>query len=195
MHSLDPLKTAMQQMINISDEELYAFLAKCHVKNYKRKEVLTAPGSYPEEVFFVLSGLLRVGVTDQQGTDHTVYFAYENGFVCDYSAFMRKDQSLYQVEALEDTEVAVLTREAIEWGYAALKEGEKMGRLIAENYFIYHDERIKNQYIRSAKERYDMISQFFPNIHNRVPQHLIASYLGITPVHLSRLKKQEFTKV
>jgi len=83
-----------------------------------------------------------------------------------------------------------MPRSAIEWGYRELKQGDRLGRLIAEFYFIYQDNRINNQYIRSPKERYNSISQVFPNIHNRVPQHMIASYLGITPIHLSRLKKE-----
>ena len=74
-------------------------------------------------------------------------------------------------------------------GYNNLKEGEKMGRLVAEYYYIYQDDRIKNNYVRTPKQRYDSISEVFPNIHNRVPQHMIASYLGISPIHLSRLKK------
>jgi hypothetical protein len=70
-----------------------------------------------------------------------------------------------------------------------MEEGNKLGRLIAEYYFMYQDERINNRYIRTPKERYDLIETIFPNIHQRAPQHLIASYLGITPIHLSRLKK------
>jgi hypothetical protein len=88
-----------------------------------------------------------------------------------------------------------MPRSAVDWDYKNLKEGDKLGRLIAEFYFIYQDNRIKNLYARSAKERYDTITEVFPNIHNRVPQHMIASYLGITPVHLSRLKKSDYSKV
>jgi hypothetical protein len=91
--------------------------------------------------------------------------------------------------------VVVLPRPAIEWGYENLAEGQKMGRLIAEYYFIYQDERIKNMYIRTPKQRYDNITEVFPNIHNRAPQHMIASYLGVTPVHLSRLKKSEIANL
>jgi hypothetical protein len=75
-----------------------------------------------------------------------------------------------------------------------LAQGEKLGRLVAEFYFLYHDHRIKNLYARTPKQRYDTLAEVFPNIHNRVPQHMIASYLGITPVHLSRLKKAELKK-
>jgi hypothetical protein len=98
------------------------------------------------------------------------------------------------MQALEPLEVVVMPRAAIEWGYENLTQGEKLGRLIAEFYFIYQDNRIKNGYALSPKMRYDHITDVFPNIHNRAPQHMIASYLGITPVHLSRLKKSVSSK-
>ena len=72
-----------------------------------------------------------------------------------------------------------------------MENGNKLGRLIAEFYFIYQDARINNAYIRTPKERYDLITDVFPGIHQRVPQHMIASYLGITPIHLSRLKNNK----
>jgi hypothetical protein len=108
---------------------------------------------------------------------------------------MLGELSIQTIQALEDTEVVVIPRSAIEWGYANLNEGDKFGRLVAEFYFIYHDNRIKNLYARTPKERYDTITEVFPNIHNRAPQHMIASYLGITPVHLSRLKKEDSVKI
>jgi hypothetical protein len=92
---------------------------------------------------------------------------------------------------MEETEVVVLPRNSVEWGYNVLKEGQKLGRLIAEFYFIFQDNRIKNMYLASPRERYENITKVFPNIHNRVPQHMIASYLNITSVHLSRLKKMK----
>jgi CRP-like cAMP-binding protein len=134
-------------------------------------------------------------VHDKEGSEHTIHFALENQFIADYSSFIQQQPSLYTLQALEETEVVIMPRSAVDWGYKNLKEGDKLGRLIAEFYFIYQDNRIKNQYARSAKERYDTITEVFPNIHNRVPQHMIASYLGITPVHLSRLKKSDYSKV
>jgi len=91
---------------------------------------------------------------------------------------------------MENTEVIVMPRKATEWGYANMQEGEKLGRLIAEYYFVYLDTRIQHLYTLSPIERYSLMNKIFPNIHNRVPQHMIASYLGITPIHLSRIKKQ-----
>lgn len=192
---MEQIRQVMKQMIAVSEDELNVFLSQSITKTFKRQEILSRPNVVPNEIFFINKGLIRVLITDNVGTEHTVHFALENQFISDYSNFMQKQPSFYTLQALEETEVIVLPRSAIEWGYKNLKEGEKMGRLIAEYYFIYQDNRIKNTFSRTPKERYDSITDVFPNIHNRVPQHMIASYLGITPVHLSRLKKAKIPKV
>ena len=192
---MEPIEQVIGQMISISEEELNAFLRQTITKTFQRQEVLSRPGVVPNEIFFINEGILRVMITDQEGAEHTIHFALENQFIADYSSFMLKQPALYTLQALEMTQAVVLPRSAIEWGYKTLREGEKLGRLIAEYYFIYQDNRIKNLYARTPKERYDSITDVFPNIHNRVPQHMIASYLGITSVHLSRLKRADRQKV
>lgn len=188
---MEQIRQVMKSMISISEEELNEFLSKAITKTFKRHEIISRPNAVPNEIYFINKGLIRVLITDNEGTEHTIHFALENQFIADYSHFIQKQPSLYSLQAVEETEVIVLPRSAIEWGYKHLQEGQKMGRLIAEFYFIYQDDRIKNLYARTPKQRYDSITEVFPNIHNRVPQHMIASYLGITPVHLSRLKKAE----
>lgn len=177
-------------MINISEDEMNHFLTDCRVVTLKKNDFLSIADKTPNEIFFINKGIARVYLCDAKGTEHTIHFALENQFIADYANFILKKTSNYYLQALENMEVVILPRKQIEWGYANLKEGQKLGRLIAEYYFIYQDERIKNTYQRSPKERYDNISDVFPNLHNRVPQHMIASYLGISPIHLSRLKKQ-----
>lgn len=192
---MEQIKEAISQMINASDEELNNFLEEAIVKTVKRNTILSQPNVIPNEIFFIKKGIIRILITDNEGSDHTIYFAMENQFVADYTNFIESQPSIYTLQAVEETEMVVLPRSAIEWGYKHLKEGQKMGRLIAEYYFIYHDNRIKNLYVRTPKERYDHITDVYPNIHNRVPQHMIASYLGVTPIHLSRLKKLSLKKL
>lgn len=191
---MEQIRQVIQQMISISENELNDFLDQTITRTFKKQEIVSRPNAIPNEIFFINKGLIRLIVADNDGTEHTIHFALENQFIADYSCFMQKQPSLYTLQAVEETEVVVLPRSAIEWGYKNLKNGEKMGRLIAEFYFIYQDDRIKNQYARTPKQRYDSITEVFPDIHNRVPQHMIASYLGITAVHLSRLKKNEHQK-
>ena len=187
---MEQIKEVMRQMINVSEVELNDFLSGASIKTFKRQEVISQPNAIPNEIFFINKGIVRVLISDSEGTEHTIHFALENQFIADYSTFIQKKPSMYTLQTLEETQVVVLPRATIEWGYNNLKEGEKMGRLVAEYYYIYQDDRIKNNYVRTPKQRYDSISEVFPNIHNRVPQHMIASYLGISPIHLSRLKKK-----
>ncbi len=192
---MQPIEYAIQSMITITDEEMRGFLSGCFRKSFPKKAVLSYPQRVPNEIFFIEKGIIRVKITDREGVEHSIHFALENQFIADYSCFIQQQPSMYTLQALEDTDTVVLPRKSVEWGYAHLAEGEKLGRLIAEFYFIYQDNRIRNTYARTPKERYDSITEIFPNIHNRVPQHMIASYLGITPVHLSRLKKTDSSKV
>jgi CRP-like cAMP-binding protein len=192
---MDQIKQAIKQMITVSEDELNDFLSQAITKTFKRQEILSRPNSIPNEIFFINKGIIRVLITDNEGVEHTIHFALENQFIADYSNFIQKQTSIYSLQTLEETEVVILPRTAIEWGYENLTDGQKMGRLIAEYYFIYQDDRIKNLYVRTPKQRYDNITDVFPNIHNRVPQHMIASYLGITPIHLSRLKKAAIEKL
>lgn len=192
---MEQIRQVMRQMIDVSEDELNEFLSVAITKTFKRQEILSRPDSIPNEIFFINKGIIRVLITDNEGTEHTIHFALENQFIADYSNFIQGQPSIYSLQTLEETEVVILPRTAIEWGYKNLTDGQKMGRLIAEYYFIYQDDRIKNLYVRTPKQRYDSITDVFPNIHNRVPQHMIASYLGITPIHLSRLKKSEIAKL
>lgn len=191
---MEQIQHVMKQMIDISAVEMDQFLSRARLETIKRQQIISEPGPVPQEIFFINKGIIRVSISDQEGTEHTIHFALENQFIADYSNFIQKQASIYTLTTLEETELVILPRAAIEWGYENLKDGQKMGRLIAEYYFIYQDDRIKNTYIRTPKERYDSITDVFPNIHKRVPQHMIASYLGITPIHLSRLKKMEIDK-
>lgn len=188
---MEQIKQVIKQLIHISEDEINAFLSQTTTKTFKRQAIINPPNTVPNEIFFINKGLVRVLIINHEGTEHTIHFALENQFIADYSNFIQIQPSFYTLQAVEETEVVVLPRSAIEWGYKNLKEGQKMGRLIAEFYFIYQDHRIKNMYARTPKQRYESITDVFPNIHNRVPQHMIASYLGITPVHLSRLKKEK----
>lgn len=187
---MEQIRQAIRAMISISDIEMEGLLVDCCTKSFSKRSLLSKPGLVPNEIYFVNKGILRMVINDNNGTEHTTHFATENQFIADYANFMLQRPSVYSLQAIEPVEVVVLPRKSIEWGYRNLKQGDKMGRLIAEYYFIYHDNRIQNMYARTPKQRYDSITEVFPNIHNRVPQHMIASYLGITNVHLSRLKRQ-----
>lgn len=187
------LKQAIAQMIHFSESESEELLSRCYKRTFKKKEILSVDEKIIDEVYFIEKGIIRVKIFDLEGTEHTIHFAIENQFIADYRAFLTREKSSQLLEAMEDTEVIVLPKEAIEWGYEHMQEGQKLGRLIAEFYFTYLDRRIEHLYTLSPLQRYELMNSIFPNIHTRVPQHMIASYLGITPIHLSRIKKSRLS--
>jgi CRP-like cAMP-binding protein len=187
---MDLFGSALRQLICISDKELQDLYARCTKQAFKRRELLALPGRPANKIFFVEKGIIRVFITDRDGVEHTTHFAMEGQFICDYSAFLLGHTAAYSLQAIEPLQTIVLPESTVAWGYSNLEQGQKLGRLIAEYYFCYLDKRIQAQYIYTPAERYQHITRIFPNIHNRAPQHMIASYLGITPIHLSRLKKQ-----
>ena len=191
---MEQLRQAIQQMIDATEAEMEGFLSRCYTKSFKKKSYLSEPRQIVNEVFFVTKGIIRIIIVDRSGVEHTTHFALEHQFISDYTSYLQNTPAAYYLQALEEVEVIVMPRAAIEWGYEHMKDGQKMGRLIAEFYFTYNDTRIQHRYSKTPKERYDMINQVFPNIHNRAPQHMIASYIGITSVHLSRLKKADRLK-
>lgn len=183
------IRTATRALIRVSDEELEGFLLDSQFIQLPKKGVLLQPDQPVNFIYFIQSGWLRIVIPDLKGREHTVHFAQAGEFITDYASFLLKQPARRRLEALEPLEIIAIPRSRIEWGYANMQEGDRMGRLIAERYFIYQDQRISALYSLSPQERYQQIEEYFPNIHNKVPQHMIASYLGITPVHLSRLKK------
>ncbi|TXD47722.1 Crp/Fnr family transcriptional regulator [Polaribacter sp. IC073] len=177
--------------IEISDAEWSYYSSMLQLKVIKKKRIVLSEGNICREVFFINKGLLRIFFVDNNGEEKTFHFALENTFATDYKSFLKEVPSNYSIQAMEDTEVAVMSLEMVQIGYDKLKYGEKLGRLLAEDYFFMFNDKIQAMYTQTPLERYKNLTTSFPEIFQRVPQHLIASYLNISSVHLSRLKNSD----
>jgi len=113
-----------------------------------------------------------------------------NLFVVDYESFVNRSESKLAIEALEDCELIYFNKDDLEMLYNRFKTSEHFGRLMSqEAYTILHN-RMLNMQLKSAKERFEDFMRDTPYLLDKVPQYYIASYLGMTPQHLSRLKKE-----
>lgn len=177
----------ISSFIEISDEEWGHYSSMLQVKEIKKKTIILSEGSICKEVFFINKGLLRIFFVDNNGEEKTFHFALEKTFATDYKSFLKEIPSNYSIQAMEDTQVLVMSLDMILGGYKMLTNGEKLGRLLAEDYFFMFNDKIQAMYTQTPLERYNDLTSSFPKIFQRVPQHLIASYLNISPVHLSRL--------
>ena len=177
----------ISKYITISDAEWLYYSSLLSTKIILKKTTILSEGSLCKEIFFINKGLLRIYFVDKNGDEKTFHFAVENTFATDYKSFLKGLPSNYSIQAIEDTEVSVMSLKMVLGGYKNLMQGEKLGRLIAEDYFFTFNEKIQAIYTQTPLERYHNLKDNFPKIFQRVPQHLIASYLNISSVHLSRL--------
>ncbi|NOQ91372.1 MAG: cyclic nucleotide-binding domain-containing protein [Flavobacteriaceae bacterium] len=185
--NLSRIQIAIKSLIEINNEEWSYYSEMFSTRHYKKKEILLLSDNICDHIFFINKGLLRIYFIDKNGNESTFYFSQENDFSADYESFINRTPSNYTIEAMEDSEVVHMSYKMVVDGYKKLQYGEKLGRLLAEKYFIIFSRKIQNIYTKTPYERYILMNTLFPNIRQRVPQHYIASYLNISSVHLSRL--------
>ena len=187
-NKFENIKKVISNYIEINDDEWIYYSSKFRVKKIKKKEIILNEGNICRDVLFVETGLLRIYFVDRDGEEKTFHFSLENTFAADYESFLKQIPSNYSIQALEDTTLILMSLEMLQDGYEKLRYGEKLGRLIAEDYFFIFNDKIQSIYTKTPIERYYNLNKKFPKILQRIPQHYIASYLNISLVHLSRLK-------
>lgn len=187
---LVPLMKFIGQLIDFSKEEADFFTQHISIKQYGKGSFLLHENKIAQCIFFINEGITRNLVTTPDGVEHTQYFSQENTFITEYASFLHGTPAIYGIQCIEPCEVAIIPKQSIELGYLHIKEGNKLGRLIAEAYFVQFVRNAHERQTKTVIQQYEDLEKRFPRIHQRVPQHMVASFLGVTPVHLSRLKAQ-----
>jgi CRP-like cAMP-binding protein len=180
---------SLRSLVNFSDEELFLFMQRLKPLNLKKYEFLLREGQVCTKMVLVQKGGLRYFSRNVKG-DYTMGFAFEGEWLGDYESFLLQRPSADYIEALEDCELYTLGYEDMQALYEKKDCFQKFGRLIAEKLFISIAKSMRNLQLQSAKERYLALLSDQPQIFERLPQHLIASYLGIQPQSLSRIRAE-----
>lgn len=145
------------------------------------------------EVAFIESGVFRFYInTDDR--DATYYFAAESAFICDYPSFLPQRPSYVNIQALEASEIRIISFDDLQRFYREIKFGERFGRLIAEEIFVDTVQQLASFYQDKPAVRYQNFVQRFPELVQRLPQYYIASYVGIEPQSLSRIRRRFLSK-
>jgi CRP-like cAMP-binding protein len=144
-------------------------------------------------VGFIEKGLLRYFINDD-GSEKTIYFSKENEFVCNYQSLIPRKASDTSIQALEDSVLHVISYENLQEMYSNIKGGERFGRLAIEQVFISGMVQMKSLYKDPPALRYQQFLDFYPELVQRIPQYYIASYVGIEPQSLSRIRKRLVAK-
>lgn len=160
-------------------------------KTLRKKSVLLFAGDVCGAMSFVRSGCLRVYHTDADGKEHILLFAPEDWWAVDTLSFYHKTPAFYTIDALEDTEVLQIGFDDLEKLYERVTKFERFFRILSQNGFILYQRRIVSNLSESAEQRYARFKKLYPDLHPRIAQKHIASFLGITPEFLSQLRKQK----
>lgn len=145
-------------------------------------------GEVCHNVAFVREGVMRTHVITDAGDDITAYFTEEGGMTCDYDSFLHRTPSRLYITPATDCTVELFSRAGIEAAYAKTHHGERLGRLIAENLATASHRRVMSFYLDSPEQRYRDFVAAQPTLVNRVPQYHVASYIGVRPQSLSRIR-------
>jgi CRP/FNR family transcriptional regulator, anaerobic regulatory protein len=189
----DQILTRLSQFISLDKSEQDIFKCKLIVKRYKKKELILQEGQVSKYVYFINSGCLRY-YYNLEGEEKTAQFFFENGWYTDYASFLTGKPTQQNIETLEKTELLMISADALQQLFIDIPKFEKFGRIMAENAFLgvrNRNEMLMNQ---TAEERYLTLMKERPKVFERVPQHYIASYLGIKPPSLSRIRKRLASK-
>jgi len=186
---MDILLNTIKSFIPLSsnDEEIVRRLF--HKKIFKKGDHLLQAGSICRYIIFIETGLVRYYI-NSDGEEHTNYFNKEGEFVCDYMSFLPQVPSYVNIQALEDTTIFVISFNDIQQFYKEVEHGERFGRLGIEQVFVNVINQIKSLYTDPPEVRYGQFLSNFPDIGQRIPQYYIASYVGIKPQSLSRIRKR-----
>ncbi len=176
--------------VNLDAAEIELVKAKLQYQKVKKSKTLLHSGDVSRHVYFVDSGCLRVYNTDKEGGEHNILFCPENWWATDIAGFSAQIPAFYTISALEDTGVFYFTYQGLEQLYTEVPKMERFFRILVQNGFSLYQRRMTANLSKSAEEHYELFHRLYPGLEQRIAQKQIASYLGITPVFLSMIRKR-----
>jgi len=172
------------------EDQIKAYLTP---KKLRKKQYLLQEGDVCKAIAFVEKGLLREYLVDTAG-EHIVQFALEGWTISDLFSFLTGEPATYNIDALEDAELVLISKSAHEELLRMQPKYETYMRLLITNAYVALQRRLTSIISAPSEEQYTTFTQIYPDIVQRVPQHMIASYLGLTPETLSRVRKRIVSK-
>ena len=189
MDHLQLLKKNIEERISITDGEMELLAKYFRSKSVKKRKDFNRLGDVCKDLAFVCKGALRCYSVDDKGIEHISRFAFENYWLADLHSFFTNTASEYTIEAMEDTELLVISNYDTDRIYLEVPIMERFFRKLFVSAYTFTLERLNNNVSQSVETRYKKLLQSHPHLFQRVPLVYIASYLGTTPETISRIRK------
>jgi len=190
---LEQFKKHLDKFIKISDDEFVDITNYFELQKLKKKENLMTEGQVCKANYFVLDGILRKFFINEKGVQQITEFAIENWWMTDTFSYINQTATEFYIQAVHPTEVLVIRQQAYDELLEKHPVLEKYFRMVYQKAYAAAQMRIKFLYEYSREELYRQFLKNQPAFLQRVPQYLVASYLGFTPEYLSEIRKKNFS--
>lgn len=189
----DIFKSHLKKFIEIDENEFREVMGFVEIIKVKKKQNLLLEGQICKSHFFVLKGCLRKFFINEKGTEQTTEFAIETWWLTDHLAFEKQLPSEFYIQAVENSEVLVVHQPNQDKLLEQFPKLERYFRFVYQRAFAASQMRIKYLYSFSKEEFYHQLVQKYPAFVQRIPQYLIASFLGFTPEYLSEIRAKKLS--
>ncbi|MEL6250822.1 MAG: Crp/Fnr family transcriptional regulator [Bacteroidota bacterium] len=191
--SLQPFFDHLNQFLELNKQELGFLKEAVHFREFSKGSVLLESGKLSQAFYFNLKGCVRL-YYEVDGEEKTAFFYTENQFISSYESFTRQLPSRHSLQCIEDCQLVEIGMEAAANLLAYSPKFEALARIMMEEELIIYQDIISSFITLKPEERYLKLSEESPALFQRIPQYHLASYLGITPESLSRIKKRRMEK-
>jgi CRP-like cAMP-binding protein len=179
-----------RQLPGWNDEDLAELTAAFSLRRIKKRQLIVQPGFPADYRIYVVQGAFRAYVVDPAGAEHTIQFAIEDWWITDVNSYLFRTPAQMFVVALEDSTVFEVDYATEQRLMQTNRRFETLFRLQAERAAAYHQRRLVSALTRTAEERYEEFMATYPTVFQRLPQYVIASYLGMSKEFLSKIRSR-----
>jgi CRP-like cAMP-binding protein len=180
----------VKKRIDLNENEESIILSKIKERKYLKNQFVVQQGDVCRYICFIVSGCVRCYHIDDDGNEHTVSFSIENWWSSDMGSFITQKPADYNVECIEPTSLIQFDSVLMEELYETIPKLERVFRIITQNALVSAQRRVVNTFSKTARERFEIFRENYPELEQRIPQYMIASYLGVTKEFLSKIKGQ-----
>lgn len=185
---MQSLLNHIQKFVVLSEEEQEILLSYITYHEVNKKDYLLRQGQICSANYFILQGCFRLYYMNDNGTEQILHFGIDNWWIADYESLEKQTPSEFYIQAIEPTKIAVLKKSIQEELFNKVPKMERYFRLVFQKAYTASQMRIKYIYTFTGEERYHHFNRSFPGFVQRIPQYMLASYLGFTPEFLSKIR-------
>ncbi|KEO72661.1 Crp/Fnr family transcriptional regulator [Anditalea andensis] len=186
---MDQIRKHFERTFELSDKDWQIFSSKLKKKEFAKKHVLLKAGQIENHLSFIEAGIIRFYISKEEN-DLTFAFTFDNCFISGYDSFLTQTPSIYHIETLTDTTLWQLTYNDLQIIYKETEIGNSIGRHASEDLFLKKSKRELSLLNETAQQRYLNLLTEQPHLISHIPLKYIASYIGITPQALSRIRRR-----